>query len=87
MLLSSSAPPVGFSKFGVNPLNAKVDPPIPPAENLSLSAPPVIAKVIELPLSTSVAPRVPITVCSSAILLNEVVVITGASLALITAIV
>ena len=43
-----------------------------------------MAKVIESLASASVAAKVPTAVCSSAILPNEVVVITGASLTLTT---
>ena len=76
-------PPVGDSKFGVNPLNAKVD---PLTANLSLSTPPVMVKVTESPAS-SVTAKVPTAVCSSATLPNEVDVITGASFTLVTVIV
>ena len=53
--------------------------------NLSLSTPPVMVKVTESPVS-SVTARLPTAVCSSAILPNEVVVITGSSFTLVTVI-
>ena len=69
----------GISKSGLK-LNARVD---PLTVNLSLSAPPVMVKATESPVS-SVTAKVPIAVWFSAILPNAVVVITGASLTSVT---